>query len=401
MPFQHKACWVTSQIALFNSLGVAIASDTVTTHTQGSSVKTTNNSEKIWLVGPDHLVAVVVSGSVVVNGSNVRNFVTEWSRTLDGPLETIAEYPESFSRWLQANTHLASNESQLYRVQSAVHDHYSFMARRLRYLLNPENGENEPTEVWASVLGEAQEYLQGLPLFDGATDQEDAALLAVEDVGFEKLVSDLLSSFDLYEQHQPAVLQQAPLVLSRVQGMPGDAELGFVGFGATDHHAKSVRVNLRGCYGDRWRLAIDKPFGSDGSGFSGSIAFFAQADAIQGFLRGSHFALVDRAVDYVWDAVYNMIEGDDDVDLADQVASGLRSELQRHQSELFVNPMLDTIGGLPLTNLASLAESLVGIQATRSAAEAGPATVGGFIETLLISRAHGLQWVNRLPGLPT
>lgn len=374
---------MTSQIAHFNSLGVAIASDTVTTHSQGSSVKTTNNSEKIWLVGTDHLVAVVVSGSVVVNGSNVRNFVTEWSRTLDGPLETIADYPQSFHRWLQANTHLASSGSQVYRVQSAIHDHYSFMARRLRYLLNPENGENEPTEVWASVLGEAQEYLEGLPLFDGATDQEDAALLTVEDVGFEKMVSDLLSSFDLYEQHQPAVLQQAPLVLSRVQGMPGDAELGFVGFGAADHHAKSVRVNLRGCYGDRWRLAIDEPSGSDGSGFSGSIAVFAQADAIQGFLRGAHFALVDRAVD-----------------LADQVASGLRSELQRHQSELFIEPMLDTIGGLPLTNLASLAESLVGIQATRSAAEAGPGTVGGFIETLLISRAHGLQWVNRLLGLP-
>jgi len=69
-----------------------------------------------------------------------------------------------------------------------------------------------------------------------------------------------------------------------------------------------------------------------------------------------------------------------------------RKKKHRHDREV--------VEGSPDDLFAGLAQSLVGIQAMRAAAERGPATVGGTIETLVISKAHGVQWVSRLPGLP-
>ena len=68
---------MTSQIAVFNPLGVAVASDTVTTLTTEGGVKTTNNAEKMWPLVGGHLVVVAVSGSVNSNGIHSRLLIAE------------------------------------------------------------------------------------------------------------------------------------------------------------------------------------------------------------------------------------------------------------------------------------------------------------------------------------
>jgi hypothetical protein len=84
---------------------------------------------------------------------------------------------------------------------------------------------------------------------------------------------------------------------------------------------------------------------------------------------------------------------------AREFMSGLRKHVDKIQFDRFVSPMLDTIGSLSLIDVASLARSLVGMQAIRSAATPEPASVGGFIESLVIDRASGIRWIHRLPQL--
>jgi hypothetical protein len=84
---------------------------------------------------------------------------------------------------------------------------------------------------------------------------------------------------------------------------------------------------------------------------------------------------------------------------AREFMSSLRQHVDKIQFDRFVSPMLDTIGSLSLIDVASLARSLVGMQAIRSAATPEPASVGGFIESLVIDRASGIRWIHRLPQL--
>jgi hypothetical protein len=392
---------MTSQIALFNSLGVAIASDTVTTHSQGSSLKTTNNAEKIWPLGHPHLVVSLHSGSVVINNFNVRNLVTEWARTLKQPLGFVTDYSNSFLAWLDAHVHLISSSSQANRINSILNDHYSFIRRRLNYIASQEDFDGNVEGTFKILIQEAGDHLASLPLYKECSDLAEEDLLRTEGVSLDGIVNDLFGDIEGFKDLRSALLNQARMVLSRDQVMPDEAEVAFVGFGSEEFFAQTIRTHIRGCYGNKWRVRVDEPFGADGSGHSGAIATFAQSESIHGFLRGADFSIIEQAAGFVWDAVYRAVDGDDDVDKANEAEEGFRSKLEEFRWNTYVSPMLDTIGGLALTDLSRLAESLVGIQALRSAAEAGPATVGGFIETLVISRSHGLQWVSRLPGLPT
>jgi hypothetical protein len=391
---------MTSQIALFNSLGVAIASDTVTTHTQGASLKTTNNTEKIWPLGHPHLVVAVHNNSVVVNDFHVRNLISGWTRSLSDPLHEISEYPESIVKWLAENVHLLSSESQTFEINSLLSDHYEFIHRRLTHIMQQEGFSGDVPALFKKVVDQGREHLEHLPVYPGCTDEADRVLLDSEGVFLNEIVDDLFSEFDGFPNLRPALIEQAAMVLSRIQQMPGEAEIALVGFGSSDYFASSIRLHIRGCYGNTWRILVDKPFGANGSGFSGTISTFAQAEAIHGFLRGAQDFIINKAVDLVWDSIYQAVEGDADVEKAEKAASQFRSALEKVQWDTYVSPMLNTIGGLALTDLSQLAEQLVGIQAMRSAADSGPATVGGFIETLVISKAHGIQWVNRLPSLP-
>ena len=85
---------MTSQIAVFNPLGVAVASDTVTTISNAGTTKTTNNTQKIFQLPEPHLLVVIESGSVLSNGIHMQVLINEWSRTLKNSMPTVQEYAQ-------------------------------------------------------------------------------------------------------------------------------------------------------------------------------------------------------------------------------------------------------------------------------------------------------------------
>jgi hypothetical protein len=387
---------MTSQIAVFNSLGVAVASDTVTTHGTGNSPKTTNNAEKIWTLGGEHLVAALHSGMVAVNSVNSRLFFNEWARTLSTPLKTLTDYPKNFVQWMENNAELISPSSELELVHGLLNDHFYEIRNRTLSQLENDTQQAIPSVVLQTFAQDGLDYLQQLPLFPGTTDEHDAKLLENLKIDLNEKINYIFNIFEGFESSIQILIDSAPLVLSRAQDMEFDSLVSFVGFGQDDYFAKSIRTYLRGHYGGITRCRIGEPFGAESGDMSGSIATFAQSEAIHGFVRGAHVSMINEVCGFVWDTIYQMITDDTDVDTADKVTEELRSKIEESQRKKFISPMLSTIGGLPLTGLAELAESLVGMQATFSAAGTGPASVGGFIESLIIDRSRGVRWVHQL-----
>jgi hypothetical protein len=390
---------MTSQIAVFNSLGVAVASDTVTTHGIGQSAKTTNNAEKIYPLQHPHLVVVIHSGAVRINWINSQNFITEWSRATQNALPTIADYPRSLVQWISEDERLINPQSEIELIKRVLNDHYSEVFQRTRALAEREN---EPLAVSDALLTASQsglEYLQQLPNFGNCTDEQDQALLTSSDIDLDEILKSWFEELDGFDAAKGILCQSAPLVLSRQQHMPFDSEFGIIGFGADDYFAKSVRVRIRGRYGNFVRCIIQEEFGTGNNFTSGSIAFFAQFEAMAGFLRGAHHSLIDEIIAQAWEEIYLALDPPIDEEVANKVSEKLRAFVNEFQGREFQGPMLETIGGISLPGLAELAESLVGMQATYAvAAGKGVTTVGGFIESLTIDRAHGIRWVKRLPN---
>ena len=392
---------MTSQIAVFNALGVAVASDTVTTISTARGTKTTNNAQKIFALPEPHLLVVIESGAVISNGIHIQLLINEWTRTLTGLLPTVKDYAENFSAWYSTESALIPQESELREVHLQLNEHYHEIKHRVQ--TETANAASDE-EIFASFKIHAMaalEWLEQLEPFEGITDADDEELLVELNLDLHEKIDWIFEGFPGLDELREPLLKCAPLVLSRRQPSSADSDLGFIGFGEQDFFAKSVVMHCRGRYGKSARVTIEESFGTSASERSGSIATFAQDNAIFGFLRGAQYDVMDSAFSYIWSEITKEVNEHDEAKLNElrEFMAGIRKHMDKIQFDRFVSPMIETIGSLSLIDVASLARSLVGMQAIRSAASPEPASVGGFIESLVIDRVNGIRWIHRLPQI--
>ena len=389
---------MTSQIAIYNRLGVAVASDTVATITSVRGTKTIDNSEKIRALGGEHLVVVLISGSADINGMHPQLLVSEWARTLSTPLSTLEEYVEGFTSWFTQHQSLITKDLETIPILFTLKDHYQEIRQRTENAVKDLESEEEFRVNFLDKIQAGTAWLEGLALYEGATDESDGALLTEYKVDLDALVDEVFNGFPNLDEVREHLKSAAPLVLSRSQEMPSDTELAFVGFGANDRLAGQRCVRIRGRYGSSLRFKAEERFGPEPGETSSRTSSFAQNSAIEGFLWGAEEAVLRKTFNSAWNLIYKQYPDEETgVSKADEFVKKMRLDILSFQQRSFLGPMLNAIAFLNLKDVAKLAEALVGIQAMRASASPQPASVGGFIESLIIDRSNGIKWVNRMP----
>lgn len=391
---------MTSQIAIFNPLGVAVASDTVTTLVSESSTKTTNNAEKIWPLVGGHLVVVAMSGSVNSNGIHSRLLISEWNKTLSEPLATLKDYAESFTEWFSGEENLIPRDTEVAEMNFYLNDHFYEIRRRVLGEVrdNEIEDEDEVTKLFFKVAQQGLDHLSSLPLFDLVSDSSDQEFIDSSQIKLDEKIDYIFNGFPGLDVMRPLLKESAPLVLSRAQTMPSDTTLAFIGYGAQEHFAHCVELRCRGRYGARARVFIEDVFPASSNYNGGQIQAFAQSDAIFGFLRGSQDSVLNHVYEQMWDYIVEKgDESEESIKEAETVLSKIQGQTQKFMFDSFSSPLLGTIESLNLKDVAELAEALVGIQAMRATASPEPAGVGGFIESLVIDKFEGIRWIKRLP----
>jgi hypothetical protein len=222
---------MTSQIAVFNPLGVAVASDTVTTISSSRGIKTTSNAQKIWPLPEPHLLVIIESGSAVSNGVHTQLLINEWSRTLTGPLPTVGNYATSFADWFATTSDIIPKESELGEVHWQLNDHYYEVKRRVELDAAHATTQEEVVEIMRNHSQASLEWLQQLELFEGVADDDDAELIKELDIDLNEKLDYIFKAIPGLDEVRDTLLQCAPLVLSRVQDTGMDSDLGFIGFG--------------------------------------------------------------------------------------------------------------------------------------------------------------------------
>ena len=389
---------MTSQVAIYNRFGVAVASDTVVTITSVRGIKTINNSEKIWTLGGEHQVVVLVSGSVDINGLHPQHLVSEWARSLSAPLSTLEQYAECFTSWFTQNQSLITKDLESIPIDFCLRDHYREIRRRTLNVAQELETDEEVKENFIETIQAGTAWLESLPLYAGATDESDGALLIEYEVDLDSIVDQVFHGFPHLDEAREHLKAAAPLVLSRSQEMPHDTNLAFIGFGTDDHFAGGLTVSIRGRYGASLRFNAEEKFGAQPGETSARTSFFAQDSAITGFLWGAEDIVMRKTLNSAWNLFCEQYP-DEEIgkSKADEFVEKMSQDIRSFQQEHFVGPMLNAIGFLNLKDVAKLAEALVGIQAMRASASPQPASVGGLIESLIIDRSDGIKWVNRLP----
>lgn len=71
------------------------------------------------------------------------------------------------------------------------------------------------------------------------------------------------------------------------------------------------------------------------------------------------------------------------------------NKMGKYSRKKHVNPILDMVNFLPLSELASMAESLVNLTSFKRRFTLVPETVGGPIDVAIISKGDGFVWIKR------
>jgi len=417
---------MTSQVAVVNFYGIAVASDTVVTQSSSEGMKTLENMSKIYSLGGAHKVVLVHSGNTNINGVAHWLHLTEWIRTLTEPFSTLGEYVNSYLAWANNSEPLHTPLSEVNLMNNLLNDHFYYLKNRadsqlesdVRNLVEGQKlDEGRIHEVFEQIVIEGKSYLDDLVDFEGYTYEESVNDLKVADFKLDEIIDFIFKDFDITDELRKILTESAGMVLCKNQEMNFvDSEIGFVGFGSDEPFGGVVHLHCRGFYGSKIHIYVEPKFGvapsgtEDGS--SSVIRHFAQGDAIYAFIRGYNPRILNRTLRIVRDKIEEVFgEKEGEItndegetigkkttsDLAFEIADETFKEITENFSQSsFASPLLSSIEGMSIVNLANFAESLVGIQALSTYSQLGAATVGGLIEVVTIDRAEGVIWHQKI-----
>jgi hypothetical protein len=397
---------MTSQIILINQLGVGIASDTLMTSGTPKGKKSTPSSNKIFEIGDCHSVVVLHSGDVFLGGIDIEFLINEWSFSLSESLSTVSEYAASFQDWLKTFKTIPMDTS------SILHEYFCSLFEEFadvldvdlhRELLGTEeltpDLERKLLEELNSFSNETvmkMEQIQGLTKVQCRKIIDDSA----EDVA-EHIFHHIASYFNNSEKNswvaskklKNEIYNFAAEALSRKRAFGRIANLNFVGFGKDDVIASQVRYSIFSWYADRPIGEIIEEFPvRDDMSINGHWYAPAQADAIESFVTGMSTTTENHVRSFVMKASDELLDEVSQIQLADD----FRSELLNYRRKEFVYPFLESVSTLSVRGLLRFAEALLQIECLRAAAGYGLGTVGGEIDSLIITKKDGIKWCYRM-----
>jgi hypothetical protein len=395
---------MTSQVAVMNLQGVAIASDTVVTQHYGDSPKVLGDVPKIYELGSGHKVLILHSGNVRINGVPHQVNLAGWFETLSKPLPTLAAYVDNYRAWIASETRMISPAGELDTINRMLNQVYHELKNEalgsLRWFSPPEGTEKKKKAATEAFLAElANDFfskINALDPYPGLTDKHAISILQGMELDLPEKLAFILAEVPFSAETISNLMEWSYVVIARDRQFDVDSDLGFVGFGSEEPFAKVIRMNCRGIYGGALRASQHTSAPLEPIINSESIHYFAQYDSMWGFVNGLNTSVKNKYHELISGKIEGRWGAETDELLGDEIAGEITDEINNFVDDTFVQPLLRTVSAMGLQGLADFAESLVALQATSTYSKPGIATVGGLIEVVTIDNVNGVLWHKNL-----
>jgi hypothetical protein len=254
-------------------------------------------------------------------------------------------------------------------------------------------------EVVERVIRDRLDYLRDLPRHPGFSDVDVGQYLSDNADTLDQVREWVFDDTPRTEAGDANLTKIARELISADEPFSRDATLVFVGFGDKEIFPASQEVTFRGILAGKVRSSSAE-CRSISSEDAASISPYAQTEAVNTFLRGYNPSFLEAAHKRIDLLVESLGPRDpattpppDDSDPVSTVHAALNDDFETLSWTTFIEPLVETVAGLPAAELARIAESLVGLQVLRQLTQAETETVGGPVDVALITRDHGVSWV--------
>jgi len=389
---------MTTQVAVMNLSGIAVASDTVVTSTIGNSEKVIGGKSKIYFPGHPHKFVVLHNGAVEISGIPIHLHLHAWFESLSKPLTTLNAYVDSYRSWSISENRMVTKSVENWTVRNIVNQSLEVIRQRLEsrksWFFPPEGSERKVRNSLSKVLLHEVHFhmneLNELPAYPGLTDSRAKKILEEAGINSGDDVASMFNGLDLTKETLEAISSKLFLAISRAQDLGDEAELVFVGFGIDEPFPHKVTLTARGIYGGTLQAVQEEMTPLDPMDIRAQVISLAQGDAMQGFFRGQHYSMKRKYHELISSKIEERWGQGVDELVGEIVASEVEEEAHQYSYEKFIQPFMQSIEAFSPKVMAELAEFLVGLQVMTTYKDSGTATVGGVIEVVTIDRIQGV-----------
>lgn len=419
---------MTTEIAVINRLGVAIAADSAVTVSGFGTDKVFDTGDKLFELSERFPVALMVNGSMDFLGVPWEIVAKEFRCTqpADADKLSIKQWMDRFLDFVSAHPTVKDQDVERW-IASVSREEAANLAEHVRGLVREAAGKDNGDENLQSVMRRL--------FFEATTDhlkalQTEPTLDSLQGITSEQVVQQIRSQVaalgDEVYPFQPnsdeldLFTKLIAQVLLKDIDRVNSSGLVICGFGAGETGAKDLfpslyAVDIDGhiCGKLRYRKSHDVTI-SRGTG-TGSAISFAQTDVIDRLLKGIDNRFIDASREFIEQNVARAVQDNfertklriikaDGTEIAPSDMGGLLGQLISAQFESkfaanltaeFEKKFKETIALMPKQDLIELAEALVNITAIERRASDDAGTVGGPIDVALITRAEGFVWIKR------
>lgn len=412
---------MTSEIAVMNQRGLALAADSAVTVHAGGKVIVRNDHRKLFQVAEDLPVAMMVFGVVDLMGHPWEVLLDHYRKTKGPqPLANIRDYGAELTGMCDHLETFFPREHLDDEYRRLLYSVFRFVFRTAQYLR--EGGADAPDEdimrraiemVWLRYQfredGAPRRDLACFPPGFAETIERDYAKLIDECAGFA------FQAFALDAQSRQRLKEIGLWCVTKDLFLEDVTGLVFAGYGAGDAYPSLAGYTVSAVVGGILKRGLTVENRIDGR-VHASIALFADSEVTYAFLRGieldlearmySSFhalglSLVDQVVDAFTDvdpAQREAIRRQFQAERVPQYVNRCFDMIGQYQQDAYIEPILTVVEVASRQEMAEMAHDLVNLNIFKKKIMAQKQTVGGAIDVAIISRDKGFAWFKRQGG---
>lgn len=388
---------MTAEAVLLNSRGVALAADSALTtgwQTDGrvTSARVYNSARKIFPLGDGMPRAVMFWGDASFRGVPWSALCAEFAassacRRAPG----VTDCASAFADFVRRRTPKPGRGDEEREFEAALLGLYQSVIDLFISGLDDKPKDRDPVLARAIESHIAELDVAGAPMYeDLKAIGKNASFRRITDWCIKKRFAELKPSNQIRYALRLLAAHQLHLTEKTGSGM---VVAGYGRRGLLPGYALIGKEPFRGV------LRAEESFQVTPKS-TGIARLLARYDMANTFITGVNEGLM-RHVDRTMEKVARQGLGLDceaplsrkDGARVDKIMSEARGEIEAFVMERHQGPFQDGLTGLPLEELASCAEMLVGLNAYQSRVFDDQPCVGGPIDVAVISRDRGFEWV--------
>ena len=408
---------MTTEVAVMNQTGVALAADSAVTLRGDHGPKIFSSADKIFALSLYEPVGIMVYGAASIMHVPWETIIKVYRKQLaTKAFGALEGYAADFIRFLETNELLFPPEQKRFFVYDSTRKTYERVREAIKAAVDSatSGGPMSPAQarrVAVTEIRRLHEAATGMPDRPDLPKSIRSRLTAAYGANIAQARSDVFGThtFTAAAEKQLRELAQWTLLKDPVGGIDGDSGIVIAGFGHEETFPGLLSYELDGLVLDH---AVLWPRGGHSITYFNHafIKGFGQSDVVHLFMEGvtlEYEAFVEsyvlQVIERVGDvvtaklpsravtpAVKAALRADQDRLLAET-----RDEFARRRSELYVDPVLSTVASLPKDELGALAESLVNLTSLKRRISMDDETVGGPIDVAVMTKGDRLVWMKR------